>query len=618
MGSPGGSRTIAAAFAATARARPDQEAIRSFTTGATLTWASYADKACRVATALRGLGLRRGDRVALMMRNRPEFHYVDMGVMLAGGTAFSIYNSSAPAQIEYLLRHADARIAIVEDAGFAARVDEVRSSLPHLDHVFTVEDVAGVPGISELLSAAPLDLEAAAAEVRPDDLATIIYTSGTTGDPKGVMLNHVNLLGGIDGFEAVVGFPLTGMRTVSGLPFAHIAERNATHYFHVCMGSHVTDCEDFNRFGEAIAAVHPEWLFGTPRLWEKFQAAIDTRASGALDVAVALAGARDVGREVHKLRSAGAGLPDDLAKRWADARAEVLEPLLAPLGLDALRIANSGAAPMPHHTATFWVEVGVPLADVYGLSEVAGTATVEPQRIVIGTAGRALPGLELRLVDPDSGADVASQPTGELRDPVGELRDAVGELRDAAGEVLLRGPIVFTGYLDDPVRTAEVLDADGWFHTGDIGTVDADGYLRIVDRKKELIVTSGGKNIAPALIEAALKESPLIGLACAIGEGRPSMTALVMLDPEYAPAWARERGLPTELPSLAREPALLAEVDAAVARANERFNAVERVRRHTVVGDVWLPDTDVLTPTAKLKRRGVAARYAAEIDAMYR
>jgi long-chain acyl-CoA synthetase len=591
VGDPGGSRTIAAAFAATARARPDQEAIRSFTTGRSLTWASYADAACRVAAGLRDLGLARGDRVALMMRNRPDFHYVDMGVMLAGGTAFSIYNSSAPAQIEYLLRHAEARFAVVEDAGFASRVDAVRGGLPGLRQVFTVEDVAGLTPVSSLLAAAPLGLEAAAAAVRPEDLATVIYTSGTTGEPKGVMLNHVNLLGGITGFERVVGFPLTGMRTVSGLPFAHIAERNATHYFHACMGSHVTDCEDFARFGEAIAHVHPEWLFGTPRLWEKFQSAISARAASAPEVAASLGAARDVGRQVYSLRSVGAPVPDDLARRWADARTDVIEPLLAPLGLDALRIANSGAAPMPHHTAAFWVEVGVPLADVYGLSEVAGTATVEPQRIVIGTAGRALPGLELRL------------------EPVPE--------GSSEGEVLLRGPIVFTGYLDDPERTAEVLDADGWFRTGDIGTVDADGYLRIVDRKKELIVTSGGKNIAPALIEAALKESPLIGLACAIGEGRPSMTALLVLDPEYAPAWAREHGLPTDLPSLAREPALLAAVDTAVERANERFNAVERVRRHTVLGDAWLPDTDVLTPTAKLKRRGVAARYASEIEAMY-
>jgi long-chain acyl-CoA synthetase len=581
--------SIPAAFAATVARRPDIEALRSFGTGRTLTWAEYADAACRVAAALRALGLAPGERVALMMRNRPEFHLVDMGVLLAGGTAFSIYNSSAPSQVRYLLGHADARIAVVEDAGFAARVRQVRGELPGLRHVVTVEEVAGCTPLAELLTADPVDLEAAAAQVRPCDLATIIYTSGTTGDPKGVALDHTNLLGGITGFEHLVGFPLTGMRTVSGLPFAHIAERNATHYFHACMGSHVTDCEEFARFGEAIAAVHPEWLFGTPRLWEKYQAAITSVADDT-----SLAGAREVGRRVHELTIAGSPRPADLADEWAAARAGVIEPLLAPLGLDALRIANSGAAPMPGHTASFWVELGVPLADVYGLSEVSGTATVEPNRIVIGTSGRPLPGLELRLADPDAGAD-----------------------QEGAGEVLLRGPTVFGGYLDDPKRTAEVLDADGWFHTGDIGVLDGRGNLMIVDRIKELIVTSGGKNISPALIEAAVKESPLIGLACAIGEGRPWMTALLVLDPEYAPVWARDRGLPTDLAALAREPVLLAAVEAAVAKANERFNAVEAVRRHTVLGDSWLPDTDVLTPTAKLKRRGITARYATEIDAMY-
>ncbi|MDT7669451.1 MAG: long-chain acyl-CoA synthetase [Pseudonocardiales bacterium] len=480
-----------------------------------------------------------------MMRNRPEFHLLDMGVLLAGGTPFSIYNSSPAAQVRYLLGHAGAQIVVVED-----------------------------------------QVASAAALVRPGDLATIIYTSGTTGDPKGVMLSHTNLLGGVQGYVRALGYPLTGMRTVSALPMAHIAERNATHYFHACMGSHVTDCDDFSRFGAAIASVHPEWLFGTPRLWEKYQAGIEARLAEDPALGAELARAREVGRAIQRCRAEGTEVPGALRERWERERTGVVEPLLAPLGLDALRIANSGAAPMPGHTAAFWLELGVPLSDVYGQSEASGTVTWEPHRIVLGTSGRPLPGIEIALAED--------------------------------GEVLLRGPLVFSGYLDDPERTEEAFDGDGWFRTGDIGRFDALGNLTIVDRKKELIVTSGGKNISPALLESALKESTLIGQACVVGDGRSMITALLVLDPETAPAWARERGLPTVLGELVKTPELLARIEADVAHTNQRFNAVERIRHCTVLADAWLPDSDLLTPTAKLKRRGITARYSAEIEAMYR
>jgi long-chain acyl-CoA synthetase len=540
-----GAATITGAFVATVAERAGEASLASFSTGRRLTWARYAEQACRVASGLAALGLARGARVALMMRNRPEFHVLDMGVLLAGGTPFSIYNSSPAAQVRYLLGHAGAQIVVVED-----------------------------------------QVASAAALVRPGDLATIIYTSGTTGDPKGVMLSHTNLLGGVQGYVRALGYPLTGMRTVSALPMAHIAERNATHYFHACMGSHVTDCDDFSRFGAAIASVHPEWLFGTPRLWEKYQAGIEARVSADPAHGADLARAREVGRAVQRCRAEGTEVPGALRERWERERTGVVEPLLAPLGLDALRIANSGAAPMPGHTAAFWLELGVPLSDVYGQSEASGTVTWEPHRIVLGTSGRPLPGIEITLAED--------------------------------GEVLLRGPLVFSGYLDDPVRTEEAFDGDGWFRTGDIGRFDALGNLTIVDRKKELIVTSGGKNISPALLESALKESTLIGQACVVGDGRSMITALLVLDPETAPAWARERGLPTVLGELVKTPELLARIEADVAHTNQRFNAVERIRHCTVLADAWLPDSDLLTPTAKLKRRGITARYSAEIEAMYR
>jgi long-chain acyl-CoA synthetase len=583
-----GAATIPGAFVATVTEHAAEASLASFSTRRELTWARYADQACRVASGLAALGLPRGARVALMMRNRPEFHVLDMGVLLAGGTPFSIYNSSPAAQVRYLLGHAGAQLVVVEDQVFLDRVLAVRGDLPRLRHIVTVDEIAGsgLDCLADLLGSDPVDLASAAALVRPGDLATIIYTSGTTGDPKGVTLSHTNLLGGVEGYVRALGYPLTGMRTVSALPMAHIAERNATHYFHACMGSHVTDCDDFSRFGAAIASVHPEWLFGTPRLWEKYQAGIEARLAADPALGADLARAREVGRAVQRCRAEGIEVPGALRERWERERSGVVEPLLAPLGLDALRIANSGAAPMPEHTAAFWLELGVPLSDVYGQSEASGTVTWEPHRIVLGTSGRPLPGIEITLAED--------------------------------GEVLLRGPLVFSGYLDDPARTEEAFDPDGWFRTGDIGRFDALGNLTIVDRKKELIVTSGGKNISPALLESALKESTLIGQACVVGDGRSMITALLVLDPETAPVWARERGLPTVLGELVKTPELLARIEADVAHTNQRFNAVERIRHCTVLADAWLPDSDLLTPTAKLKRRGITARYGAEIEAMYR
>ena len=564
-------RTVPGLFAATVGARPDEVALRwrppgAETATASLTWSEYSERACRVAAGLQALGVRPGQRVVLMMRNRPEFHYADMGALLAGATPISIYNSSSPEQIEYLAGHSEAVAAIVGDVGMLERFLKVRSELPGLEKLVLVEDPDGhgpsdVVPFADLLGAAPVDLEGAAAAIRPDGLLTLIYTSGTTGPPKGVMISHHNLCWVVESMARATGEPLAGWRQVSYLPMAHIAERLVTHYFHVAEGTVVTCCPEPTELLSYLREVRPEHFLGVPRVWEKIHAGIT--AAMAADPAKQAAFQRAVETE------------DDT----------FLSAVRTMVGLDGMRLALTGAAPIPRPVFDFFRAIGVPLSEVYGLSECTGPMTWSPKARP-GTVGPPIPGQEIKLLDD--------------------------------GEVCCRGGNVFVGYLKDPERTAEVLDDEGWLHSGDIGRFDEAGYVQIVDRKKELIITAGGKNISPANLEAAIKSYPLIGQACAVGDARPYMTALIVLDPDVAPAWARSQGIEfASLAELAVHPDVRAEVERCVAEANTRFSQVEQIKKIAILPTEWPPDSEELTPTMKLKRRGVLAKYADEIEALY-
>ena len=562
--------TIPGRFAETSARRADLTALRWRTPDGgwgEWTWRDYADRAARVAGGLAALGLERGERVVLMLRNRPEFHVIDMGVLLAGATPISIYNSSSPDQIQYLTEHSDAVVAVVEDVDFLERFLKVRPELPALRAVVVLEDPDGlapddVVRFDSLLDADPVDLQAAADAVQPGDLATVIYTSGTTGPPKGVMLSHFNICWTTESTRRAIGFPVEGFRLVSYLPMAHVAERMVTHYFHVLDGTEVTSCPDPAQLAPYLREVRPNYFFAVPRVWEKLYAGVHA----------ALAADPSKQASVEKAMEAGA--------------VDALAPVRAQIGLDDCRVAFSGAAPIPLEVFMFFLKLGLPMSEIYGMSESCGPMTWEPFEVHPGTVGPPIPGCEVKLLDD--------------------------------GEVCCRGGNVFEGYLKDPVRTAEVLDDEGWLHSGDIGVFDDGGYLKIVDRKKELIITAGGKNISPANIEAALKSFPLIGQACVIGDMRPYVSALIVLDPEVAPAWAKSRGFDASaMGELARHPDVRAEVERAVAEANARFSQVEQVKRFTLLADEWLPDSEELTPTMKLKRRGVLTKYADEIEALY-
>jgi long-chain acyl-CoA synthetase len=579
--------TIPLRFLDTVRERRDAVAFRW--PAGDVSFAQYGERAARAAAGLRALGVGRGDRVVMLIGNRPEFHVADVAVLLLGATPISIYNSSSPDEIRYLAGHAGASVAIVEDVGYLARLAEVRPDLPALRHVVLIEGEAPSGGIEQwddLLGAEPLDLERAAHTAEPHDLATVIYTSGTTGVPKGVMLDHANITWTVDSVRNATDLSPEGYRIVSYLPMAHIAERITTHYSGMAFAYEVTPCPDIRQLGAALVAVQPQLLFGVPRTYEKIHSGIQAVLTADPGRAEVFARALELGAQVSDLTARAERVPPALAREHEQADAEILRPARQLLGLDAVELAVTAAAPIPVEVLGFFRALGVPLSEMYGLSESSGPLTWEPRRVRPGTVGRALPGMTVRIA--------------------------------ADGEVLGRGGNIFRGYLDDPERTAESLDADGWLHTGDIGELDPDGYLRIVDRKKEIIITAGGKNVSPANVEVALKAQPLIGQACAVGEGQPYIAALLVLDPDVAPAWAAAHGVVgSDRASLAADPTVRAEVAREVEEANRRFAHSEQVREFVILGDEWVADSDELTPTMKLKRRAIAARYAREIAALY-
>ena len=421
--------------------------------------------------------------------------------------------------------------------------------------------------------------------VQPDDLITLIYTSGTTGPPKGVQLAHRNLVAAVKATHALIDFP-DGAKVISWLPAAHIAERMAHHYLPIALGMTVTCCPNPREVAGYLPAVHPTWFFAVPRIWEKLKAGMESFLLSGENADRNRAWLDAAERKVE-LEQVGEPVPDDLAAKVQEGDRELFAGLRAMLGLDEVAAVNVGAAPTPREVLVFFHAIGIPLAELWGMSETCGAGCCNPpERIKIGTVGPAAPGVELRLADD--------------------------------GELLMRSDVVMTGYRNAPDKTAEALDADGWLHTGDIAEIDDDGYVRIVDRKKEIIINAAGKNMSPANIESALKgASPLIGQACVIGDARPYNTALIVLDSDFAPAWASQQGVEGDLAALARDERMRAAVQKGVDAANEMLARVEQIKKFTLIEGDWLPGGDELTPTMKLKRKPIGAKYEAEIGAMY-
>ncbi|MYW62810.1 AMP-binding protein [Streptomyces sp. SID8379] len=589
--------TLPALLLRNAEDHPELPAL-SWRTGPEAPWTTRSWREVRrtvgvLAAGYEALGVRRGEHVLLMLGNRPEHWLSDLALVHLGAVPVSVYGTASPEQVAHIARHSRARFALVGGAREVALWEPLAADpdVP-LERLVVVEAAAagehrtyGSLHASGARLYDPDAFEKTWRESASGDPLTVVYTSGTTGDPKGVRITHRNVVLNAVALDAVVDLP-EHVEHICYLPFAHIAERMLGIYLSVFRASHVRLCPDPAAVAATVGELHPVQFFGVPRVWEKLATAVKAAISRLPDEQRrAIADANDTARAWVECRERGEEPDAALSSAYKKAKQTVLDPILTLAGFERLVWTASASAPMPLDVVRFWAGFGLAIMDAWGLSETTGVVTTNhPAAFRLGSVGRPIEGVEVRVA--------------------------------ADGEILVRGATVFDGYLRADGGVDPARDADGWFPTGDIGRLDPDGYLWLTDRKKEMIVTSTGKNVSPALVENALKEHPLVGQAFAHGDGHSYLVALLVLDPETAPAWAAEHGVEYD-GAIADHPALQEELARAVAAANARLNRTEQIKRYRVLTGEWGPETGELTPSLKLRRAVIRERYAAELDALY-
>lgn len=596
-----GVASMPAAFQRTVQRFPDAVAYRNVDDSMRITWSQLAEEVKTWSTALSGLGVTRGDTVATLMTTRPEHPIVDLGVIHLGATATSVYPTTPGRELANIVADSRARVLVTQ----ADLYEQVRSAV--LDHglsldvvvVFDVEHPEVLTGV-EVLSASGLparqpaegfDFEASWRTVAPEDICQVLYTSGTTGDPKGVELSHRATLVALDAYRVAAPLP-PGRRLLSALPLAHAAERFTTYYLPVVQGYCVTFCPDIRQLSDYYLAVRPAYGATTPRSLERFRASIEKYIALQPDPdrRAALGEVVERGTTIFMEDQAGRQAEPELLAAW-EADAPLRRELLAVVGLDEADLAFCGAAPVPLELMTYFLGLGLVVREIWGMTESGATTAMgrvdQPYRL--GFCGTPAPGMEIKIADD--------------------------------GEILVRGEALMNGYRNKPEETANVIDADGWLHSGDLGILNEFGQLRVVGRIKELIINSNGKNMSPVKIESTVKNSgKLVDQVVAIGDARPYVATLITLDPEGLEVFCAERGIPSDTPLdvLAKDPDLTAEVQAQIDRANTDLTSVERIRAWTIAPDHWAPGGDELTPTMKLKRRSIVSKYSDAIEDLYR
>ncbi len=565
--------TLVSTFLTTARARGAATALRNKRNGAwePISWAEWERRARAVAAYLIDAGVERGDRVAIFGTTRVEWVVVDLAVMLAGAVTVPIYPSLIGEQAAFILQDSGARVLFAEDASYVKRVaDHDPEAIERLSGTRTVLfDALPVTDASPALAA---KVDARIAAVRPDDLATLVYTSGTTGPPKGVMLTHANIVSDIHGLDAAVQLEVADEQLLF-LPLAHIFGKMLV-MMQYRVGYTTSFAESLLKALDNAAEVNPTFMGCVPRLYEKVYAGANEKAVAAGGLKQRLFGwATAVGK-------AGKG---GWSRFWADRL--VLSKIRARFGT-RLRFSISGGAPLAKDLAEWFDGAGLLVLEAYGLTETTGGTTINRvSEHRFGTVGKPLDGVEVRIA--------------------------------GDGEVLVRGPTVMRGYWNRDEDTRAVLDAEGWFHTGDVGELDEGGFLRITDRKKDLIVTAGGKNVAPQNIENLLKQSAWVSQAMVYGDNRPYLVALVTLNVDATARFAREHGIPTEPDALAAHPGIRAEVQREIDAVNARLSSFETIKRFAVLARDFSIEGGELTPTLKVKRKVVSERYRDLLAAMY-
>ncbi len=559
----------------------------------TISWAEYGSTVIDVAAGLIAGGVALGDSIAILASNRPSWHISDLGIMTAGAVSVPIYPTSSSSQVAYVLADSASRICFVDDAEQLAKVVLHLDELPDLEQVILMEPSGGFdrPGLvmtmTELCDVRDADRRAVAARVGTilaDDLASLVYTSGTTGPPKGARLSHGNIVWTIDSVDSLVHLTPSD-RWLSYLPLSHIAERLTSHFGQIAAGGETWFAGSLATVPDDLRACRPTIFMAVPRVWQKLHDSIVSKARHA-----------PIGLD-RMLESAVTFEPDpaqprrSLASLVRNTALFGFDHSLAPLirrsiGLDRARLLVSSAAPIHPDLIRWFDGLGLPIAEVYGQTEDCGPATMNvPGAIRIGSVGRPIPGLE---------ACVAED-----------------------GELLFRGGSVCDGYHRLPDESAQLIDDDGWMHSGDIGLIDDDGFVWITGRKKDIIINAAGQNIAPAEIESRLTMEPLIGQAVVIGDGRRYLTGLLALDTDAAATWARDHGNFADLSDLAHDQRICDEVGAAVERVNQFHAPVEQLKYWRLLPAPLSVESGELTPTMKVKRNVVTDRYADVIEAMY-
>jgi len=596
--------TVPKSFLLSVAARGERPALREKELGIwkAISWNDWLLRAKEVAFALDSLGFRPGDVASVLANTIPEWCYVDMGILCAGGVSSGIYPTDSAKQVAYLINDSRTRVLFVEDDEQLDKALEVRGQCPALERI-VIFDTEGLAKFADPMCVS-FDTFLAEGRARmegrahrwdamvnsraPDDLAILVYTSGTTGPPKGAMLSHRNIVTQMRHAQEVLSY-CEGDERVAFLPMCHVAERVAGEYYAIATGVVSNYAESPETVLENVREVQPTLFGAVPRVWERLYSAI----------MIALKDATALERWAYRVAiAAGFRIADArLARRspsllerigFAAAYWLVLRNIRIMIGIDRCRWLFTGAAPISPDLIRWYLALGINMYEVYGQTENAGLATVmPPDGIKLSTVGKPVPYGEVTI--------------------------------SPAGEILIRGDFVFMGYLNQPARSAETVDRDGWLHTGDVGLIDNEGYVRITDRMKDIIITAGGKNITPSEIENQLKFSPYISDAVVIGDKRPYLTCLVMVDHENVEKFAQDNAVPfTNYASLCRSAEVRDLIWSEIEKVNANFARVETIKRFYLIENQLTPEDDELTPTMKLKRKFVNEKYLKEIEAMYR
>jgi long-chain acyl-CoA synthetase len=597
-----GQETIPKLFRHVVRERGDQTAMREKALGIwrAISWREYGEKVRHAGLGLVALGLQPRDVVSILADNCPEWLYTDLGTMCVGGVTNGIYTTDSPRQIEYIVTDSGTRFFFAENEEQLDKILAVRAGCRELVKII-VYDMEGLHAFRDeqvMPFEALLELGARYEREHPDvwdslvevaqaeDLAILVYTSGTTGPPKGAMLSHRNIMFQL-GYSDFLTIPQPGDQQLSFLPLCHIAERTFTVFYPLRTGATVNFAESIDTVPDNVREVAPAVFFAVPRIWEKFYSGVSLRMREATWLGkLAYHWALGVGMRVADRRLAGVHPGLGLRLLYQAANFLVLDNVKRSMGMHRVRGAATGAAPIAPELIRWYMALGLDMREVYGQTENCGLATAMPgDRIKLGTVGVARPETEVRIA-PD-------------------------------GEILLRGPHVFMGYYNNPQKTAETI-VDGWLHTGDVGVMDADGFVKITDRMKDIIITAGGKNVTPSEIENQLKFSPFISDAVVIGDQRKFLSCLVMIDHETVAQFAQERNVPfTNFASLCRAKEVQDLIWGEIERVNKQLARVETIKKFSLIEQILTPEDEELTPTMKLKRSFVNRKYKDLIDAMY-